>query len=164
MIVEEALKAFKEDKISRADAEGVAMEATKKSHEAHKEAHKEPLLISLLDMPLKDFARSKKTFDLKSNLLGENIIIAADNAPESVYDRGKVVYTAIELNSICSMSSVQVKKIHKTKKAFEGFVTVEPSPELAEYKGSSINGTPVPEETFVYRANNKKIERAHEGE
>lgn len=95
--------------------------------EAIREAREKREEVNLLDTSLEDFARSKKTFVLRSNILGEDIVISADNAPESVYNMGYIVYTATELTSICSMSPDEVKKIHKTKKAFEGTVTVEPA-------------------------------------
>ncbi len=89
--------------------------------------HKEELLTllnplqSMEDRPLSRFAESGQYRQVHSKVLGEIIILAADNA--EVPDVGdKVVYRAAEARSLVGLPPEEVRAFHKVKVYFDGII------------------------------------------
>ena len=75
-------------------------------------------------MTLDEFARSGRVLRIWSDLLGEEVIFAADDAivetdSEGFYC-GDVIYRAAELNELLDVTSQTLFLIHYTKKHFGG--------------------------------------------
>ena len=104
--IEAVNSAFVQGKITQEEAEALAQAATEKSRQ---------IPASVEEMPLEDFASSGLVKEVKSKLLGETVIWAADNAqvpPET----DQVIYRASELKELAGMSPEQLQKIHMLKK------------------------------------------------
>ena len=104
--IEAVDSAFVQGKITQEEAEALAQAATEKSRQ---------IPASVEEMPLEDFASSGLVKEVKSKVLGETVIWAADNAqvpPET----DQVIYRASELKELAGISPEQLRKIHMLKK------------------------------------------------
>ena len=104
--IEAVDSAFVQGKITQEEAEALAQAATEKSRQ---------IPASVEEMPLEDFASTGLVKEVKSKLLGETVIWAADNAqvpPET----DQVIYRASELKELAGISPEQLRKIHMLKK------------------------------------------------
>ena len=104
--IEAVNSAFVQGEITQEEAEALAQAATEKSRQ---------IPASVEEMPLEDFASSGLVKEVKSKVLGETVIWAADNAqvpPET----DQVIYRASELKELAGISPEQLRKIHMLKK------------------------------------------------
>ena len=104
--IEAVNSAFVQGKITQEEAEALAQAATEKSRQ---------IPASVEEMSLEDFASSGLVKKVKSKLLGETVIWAADNAqvpPET----DQVIYRASELKELVGVPPEQLRKIHMLKK------------------------------------------------
>lgn len=69
--------------------------------------------------PLSQFAMSGETMRVRSKFLGEDIILAADNADVAEYE-GLVVYRAEKARHLVGLGPEMVKATHLIKKFFDG--------------------------------------------
>ena len=97
---------FKDGQITQEEAEALAQAATEKSRQ---------IPASIEEMPLEDFASSGLVKKVKSKVLGETVIWAADNA-QAPPETDQVIYRASELKELAGMSPEQLRKIHMLKK------------------------------------------------
>ena len=98
--------AFQRGEITREEAEALAQAATDKSRQ---------IPASIEEMPLEDFATSGLVQEVKSKVLGETVIWAADNAqvpPET----HQVVYRVCELRELGGMPAEWLQRLHVAKK------------------------------------------------
>ena len=79
---------------------------------------------ALLEMPLSQFAQSGICREVKSTVLGESFLMAADNA-EVPADTPLVVYRAAELQLLLGATPEKLQAVHQLKKAFDGEVMKE---------------------------------------
>ena len=99
-------KAYRQGEVNQATAEMLTHAAIEKSRQ---------IPASIEEMPLENFASSGLVKEVKSKLLGETVIWAADNAqvpPET----DQVIYRASELKELAGISPEQLRKIHMLKK------------------------------------------------
>ena len=104
--IEAVDSAFVTSEINQEEAEALAQAATEKSRQ---------IPASVEEMPLEDFASSGLVKEVKSKVLGETVIWAADNAqvpPET----DQVIYRASELKELVGVPPEQLRKIHMLKK------------------------------------------------
>ena len=104
--IEAVDSAFVQGKITQEEAEALAQAATEKSRQ---------IPASVEEMPLEDFASTGLVKEVKSKLLGETVIWAADNA-QAPPETDQVIYRASELKELACMSPEQLRKIHMLKK------------------------------------------------
>ena len=104
---------FKGGEITREEAEALAQAVTDKSRQ---------IPASIEEMPLEDFATSGLVQKVKSKVLGETVIWAADNAqvpPET----HQVVYRACELRELVGMPAEWLQRLHVAKKTLNAKIT-----------------------------------------
>ena len=104
--IEAVDSAFVQGEITQEEAEALAQAATEKSRQ---------IPASIEEMPLAEFASSGLVKKVKSKVLGETVIWAADNAqvpPET----DQVIYRASELKELVGVPPEQLRKIHLLKK------------------------------------------------
>jgi hypothetical protein len=77
--------------------------------------------VEIPDMRLSEFARSEGWLRIQSAVLGEEIILAADNAME--IPSGFPIYRASEIRSLMGRAPEAVRDVHRVKKAFQGVLT-----------------------------------------
>lgn len=75
-------------------------------------------------MPLSEFAEAGLVVEVRSEVLGEVVIFASDNAVVDPGER-RVVYWAAELRTLLGVGGDDLRRLHAAKRAFGG--TVVPS-------------------------------------
>ena len=104
--IEAVDSAFVTSEINQEEAEALAQAATEKSRQ---------IPASIEEMSTAEFASSGLVKEVKSKVLGETVIWAADNAqvpPET----DQVIYRASELKELVGVPPEQLRKIHILKK------------------------------------------------
>jgi len=77
----------------------------------------------VLGMRLSDFADAGLRLVVYSELLGERLILASDNASLPASDGEQVVYRAAELRELLGLESEELRRVHQAKRCFNGVVT-----------------------------------------
>ena len=72
-------------------------------------------------MPLATFAAARHVVTVRSELLGEVVVFASDNATVDPGER-RVVYRVAELEVLSSLDAENLKRVHAFKKTFRGTV------------------------------------------
>lgn len=78
----------------------------------------------VLAMPLRQFAGARLVVVAHSQVLGETVVLASDNATVDPGER-RVTYRAAELWSLLNLEPASVRTVHEVKRVFAG--TIEPS-------------------------------------
>jgi hypothetical protein len=88
------------------------------------EARRSLLAADVIAMRLDEFATARLRVEVTSDVLGERVVFASDNA---LLDPGeqRVVYRAAELLELIGFSPDDLRKVHSIKKLFGG--TIVPS-------------------------------------
>jgi hypothetical protein len=102
--------------MSREDVEHVAQVAHERSRQ---------IPYSVEDMPLSQFALSGLACRVRSHVLGEDVLFAADNA-QIPADNNLVVYRAVERVKLVGASAEMLKAVHAVKKQLDGEVIGQP--------------------------------------
>lgn len=68
---------------------------------------------------LADFSQAGLAVVVRSDLLGEEVLFASDNAPMGETG-GRTVYRAQELSTLCHLGPEGARAIHEVKRAFPG--------------------------------------------
>lgn len=76
-------------------------------------------------MALADFATAGLRLVVNSEVLGERVVFASDNAPKRETDSGMVEYRAAELRELLGLSPEELRRVHLVKKTFGGKVLPE---------------------------------------
>ena len=103
---------FERDRLTQAQAEALALRAAEKARR---------LAPVIADMPLAQFIASDKTQVLRSHVLGEDILLAGEQA-QIPPDNTLVVYWGRELTPLLGMPPEQLKTAHRIKTLFDGEV------------------------------------------
>jgi hypothetical protein len=74
-------------------------------------------------MRLSEFASARLVVEVRSDVLGEVVIFASDNAIVDPGER-RVVYRAAELRDLLRIQPEGLRQIHRMKQLFRGTVTV----------------------------------------
>lgn len=88
------------------------------------EARQSLLAADVLALRLDEFATARLRVEVTSDVLGERVVFASDNAKLDPGER-LVVYRAAELRELVGFSRDDLRKVHEVKKLFGG--TIEPS-------------------------------------
>lgn len=88
------------------------------------EAKRSLLAADILALRLDEFATARLRVEVSSDVLGERVVFASDNAKLDPGER-LVVYRAAELRELVGFSRDDLRKVHEVKRMFGG--TIEPS-------------------------------------
>lgn len=88
------------------------------------EARRSLLAADILTLRLSEFATARLRVEVTSDVLGERVVFASDNAKLDPGER-RVIYRAAELRELVGFSADDLRKVHSIKKMFGG--TIEPS-------------------------------------
>lgn len=78
----------------------------------------------VLGMPLSGFATAGLRLVVYSELLGERVIFASDNARLPPADSERVVYRAEELRELLGLAPEELRRVHLVKRVFRGAVSL----------------------------------------
>jgi hypothetical protein len=81
----------------------------------------------VLAMPLSAFATAGLRLMVYSELLGERMIFASDDAHLPASDSGCVLYRAKELRELLGLGPAELRRVHLVKRTFQGTVAPEQS-------------------------------------
>jgi hypothetical protein len=109
-VMTEVDAAYERGELTQTEAEDLARLAVEKSRQ---------IPGQIEDLSLDAFAQSGQVRRVASKVLNETVLFVADNVGVPK-DNALVVYQASELKALTGMPSDQLRKVHATKKMFDG--------------------------------------------
>jgi len=111
-LLDQVQAAYEQGALTQEEAEGLALAARDRAR---------LIPATIEEMPLSLFAGSGLVLQVRSRVLDEVVLWAADNA-QLPAENTKVVYRATELKEVVGMPAAQLQRLHLVKKDLDGEV------------------------------------------